>query len=152
MNLDINLSFKYDYIIYTDGACIGNPGPGGWAAILFHKKSKDILRGAEKQTTNNRMELIASIQALKFIKTKAKINLFTDSKYLIDGINIWIKDWKSNNWKKNDNKDVKNVDLWKELDELVNFHYVEWNWVKGHSGNKNNEEVDRIARNEAENI
>ena len=98
------------------------------------------------------MELIASIQALKFIKTKAKIKLFTDSKYLIDGINIWIRNWKLNKWKTKNKQDVKNSDLWKKLDELVSFHTVEWSWVKGHSGNKYNDEVDIIARKEAEKI
>ena len=152
MNLNINSTNKYDYIVYTDGACIGNPGPGGWAAILFHGDNKNLLSGAEKLTTNNRMELIASIQALKFIKTKAKIKLFTDSKYLIDGINIWIRNWKLNKWKTKNKQDVKNSDLWKKLDELVSFHTVEWSWVKGHSGNKYNDEVDILARKEAEKI
>ena len=98
------------------------------------------------------MELTASIKALQFITTKEKINLFTDSKYLIDGISVWIKSWKLNNWKTKDNKDVKNLDLWKQLDELENFHTIEWSWVKGHSGDKYNDEVDLLARNEAEKL
>ena len=98
------------------------------------------------------MELIASIEALKYIKTKSKINLFTDSKYIIDGIKVWIKNWKLNNWKTKTNKDVKNLDLWKELDDLHSFHSVQWTWVKGHSGDKYNDEVDLLARSEAEKI
>ena len=98
------------------------------------------------------MELTASIKALQFITTKETINLFTDSKYLIDGISVWIKSWKLNNWKTKDNKDVKNLDLWKQLDELENFHTIEWSWVKGHSGDKYNDEVDLLARNEAEKL
>ena len=152
MNLNTDTLNKYDYIVYTDGACIGNPGAGGWAAILFNATGKRILTGAEEQTTNNRMELIASIQALKFIKIKSKINIFTDSKYLIDGISIWIKSWKLNNWKTKKNKNVKNSDLWKELDELESFHTIKWTWVKGHSGDKYNDEADMLARNQAENI
>ena len=152
MNLNINNLNKYDFIVYTDGACIGNPGAGGWAAILFNIKGKEILSGAEEQTTNNRMELIASIQALKYIKKKSKINIFTDSKYLIDGISIWIENWKLNQWKTKNNKHVKNSDLWKELDELQNFHIVKWTWVKGHSGDKYNDEADMLARNQAESI
>ena len=152
MNLPSNLLIKYKYIIYTDGACIGNPGPGGWAAILFNGKNKDFLSGSEKLPTNNRMELLASIKALKSIKTKSKVKIFTDSKYLIDGINLWIKNWKLNKWKTKNNKDVKNADLWIALDKLVNFHTVKWNWVKGHSGDKYNDEVDKLARKEAENI
>ena len=152
MNLNIDTLNKYDYIVYTDGACIGNPGAGGWAAILFNVKGKKILTGAEEQTTNNRMELIASIQALKFIKIKSKINIFTDSKYLIDGISNCIKSWKLNNWRTKNNKNVKNSDLWKELDELESFHTIKWTWVKGHSGDKYNDEADMLARNQAENI
>ena len=152
MNLNTDTLNKYDYIVYTDGACIGNPGAGGWAAILFNAKGKRILTGAEEQTTNNRMELIATIQALKFIKIKSKINIFTDSKYLIDGISIWIKSWKLNNWKTKKNENVKNSDLWKELDELESFHIINWTWVKGHSGDKYNDEADMLARNQAENI
>ena len=98
------------------------------------------------------MELIASIEALKFIKTKSKINLFTDSKYVIDGIKVWIKNWKLNNWRTRTNKDVKNLDLWKELDDLHSFHNVQWTWVKGHSGDRYNDEVDSLARGEAEKI
>lgn len=152
MTLIPNIPNKFNYIIYTDGACIGNPGPGGWGAIIFKGQDKKILSGSNKHTTNNRMELTASIKALQFIRTKEKINLFTDSKYLIDGISVWIKSWKLNNWKTKDNKDVKNLDLWKQLDELENFHTIEWSWVKGHSGDKYNDEVDLLARNEAEKL
>ncbi len=152
MNLNTHILDKHTYVIYTDGACIGNPGPGGWAAIIFNSEEKKVITGSDKQTTNNRMELIASIKALKIIKTKAKIKIFTDSKYLIDGISIWIKSWKLNNWKTKSKQNVKNLDLWKELDKLDEFHTIEWNWVKGHSGNKYNDEVDMLARSEAESI
>ena len=143
---------NYDYIIYTDGACLGNPGPGGWAAMVIKDNKKNILKGSEKSTTNNRMEIIASIKAFKSIEKRSKIQIFTDSKYLIDGINIWIKNWKLNEWKTKNKKEVKNIDLWIELDAQASFHQIDWEWVKGHSGNKFNEEVDIIARREAESL
>ncbi|MAT32603.1 MAG: ribonuclease HI [Rickettsiales bacterium] len=143
---------NYDYIIYTDGACLGNPGPGGWAAIIIKDDIKSILKGSEKSTTNNRMEILASIKAFKSIEKSSNIKIFTDSKYLIDGINIWIKNWKLNEWKTKSKKEVKNIDLWMELDSQACFHQIHWEWVKGHSGNKLNEEVDVIARKEAESL
>ncbi len=146
------MTINFDYIIYTDGACLGNPGPGGWAAIIIKDNIKNILKGSEKSTTNNRMEILASIEAFKSIKKSSKIKIFTDSKYLIDGINIWIKNWKQNEWKTKNKKEVKNIDLWIELDSQACFHQIEWEWVKGHSGNKFNEEVDVIARKEAESL
>ena len=140
----------FDFIIYTDGACLGNPGPGGWAAIIFDKKNKKkSIKGNKVNTTNNQMELIAPIEALKKIKNKSKIKIYTDSKYLIDGINIWIKKWKLNNWKTSAKKEVKNDRLWKELDSLSSGHSINWQWVRGHSGNIYNEEVDDLARQEA---
>lgn len=138
----------FDYIIYTDGACSGNPGAGGWAAIIFNKssgqKSKKI--GGEIETTNNRMELIAVIEALESIPKDSSLQIFTDSKYLINGIELWIKQWKKNNWMGSNKKKVKNKDLWTKLDTLSSQFHITWNWVKGHSGNKYNEEVDRLAR------
>tara|TARA_B100001057_G_scaffold58702_1_gene52109 strand:+ start:333 stop:782 length:450 start_codon:yes stop_codon:yes gene_type:complete len=144
------MTINFDYIIYTDGACLGNPGPGGWAAIIIKDNIKNILKGSERSTTNNRMEILASIKAFKSIKKSSKIKIFTDSKYLIDGINIWIKNWKLNEWKTKNKKEVKNIDLWMELDSQACFHQIDWEWVKGHSGNKFNDEVDVIARKEAE--
>ena len=146
------MTINFDYIIYTDGACLGNPGPGGWAAIIIEDNIKNILKGSEKSTTNNRMEILASIKAFESIKKSSRIKIFTDSKYLIDGINIWIKNWKLNEWKTKNKKEVKNIDLWIELDSQACFHQIEWEWVKGHSGNKFNEEVDVIARKEAESL
>ncbi|GMO60429.1 MAG: ribonuclease HI [Rickettsiales bacterium] len=134
-------------IIYTDGSCSGNPGKGGWGAILLYKDAKKELSGYEEYTTNNRMELKAVIEALKAIKENSKIELYTDSNYVKEGISTWILKWKKNNWKTSDRKPVKNRDLWLELDELVHKHDVMWNWVKGHNGDKYNEEVDKIARN-----
>ena len=143
----------FDYIIYTDGACLGNPGPGGWGAIIFDSKNNKIkLSGSSKNSTNNKMEIIAAIESLKNITSKSKIQIFTDSKYLIDGINNWINKWKINNWKTANKKDVKNKDLWVELDVLIKEHDIEWKWVKGHSCNLYNEEVDKIARFEAEKL
>ncbi len=139
--------------IYTDGACIGNPGPGGWAAIILSEKSKIELFGGEKLTTNNRMELTAAIKGLEHcLKQENKqlslkqIKIYTDSTYLKDGITIWIKNWEKNNWKTSDKKNVKNVDLWKKLKELVKSNQVEWNWVKGHSQNPMNELADKLAK------
>ena len=140
----------FDYIIYTDGACSGNPGSGGWAAIIFNKssgqKSKKI--GGEIETTNNRMELIAIIEALESIPKDSSLQIFTDSKYVINGIELWIKNWKKNNWIGSNKKKVKNKDLWTKLDTLSSQFHITWSWVKGHSGNKYNEEVDRLARDQ----
>ena len=139
--------------IYTDGACTGNPGPGGWAAILLFENKKQELFGGEKLTTNNRMELTAAIKALEFFGKKEgeqpslkQIKIFTDSKYVKEGITDWINVWEKNNWKTKDKKNVKNVDLWKSLKELAKNNQIEWNWVKGHSENPMNELADQLAK------
>ena len=139
--------------IYTDGACIGNPGPGGWAAIILKEGNKNEIFGGEKLTTNNRMELTAAIKALEYcVKQKEKnpslknIRIFTDSTYVKEGITIWINNWEKNNWKKADKKKVKNIDLWKKLKEQINLNQVEWNWVKGHSENPMNDLADKLAK------
>ena len=138
----------FDYIIYTDGACSGNPGSGGWAAIIFNKSSgqRSKKTGGEVKTTNNRMELMAIIQALESIPKERSLQIFTDSKYVINGIELWIKKWKTNNWIGSNKKKVKNKDLWVKLDVLSSQFQITWKWVKGHSGNTYNEEVDRLAR------
>ena len=139
--------------IYTDGACIGNPGPGGWAAIIIAENSKKELFGGEKLTTNNRMELTAAIKAIEYCEKQEKkqlslkqIKIYTDSIYLKEGITVWINTWQKNNWKTADKKNVKNIDLWKKLKELVKFNQVEWNWVKGHSDNPMNDLADKLAK------
>ena len=132
--------------IYTDGACSGNPGKGGWAAIILDKNSKKYsVSGGVNNTTNNRMELMAPIMALKKIKKKSEIIIFTDSKYVKDGITDWIKKWKVNNWKSSNKKPVKNKDLWIKLDNVCLKHKVTWKWVKAHAGNKYNNLVDELA-------
>ena len=131
--------------IYTDGACSGNPGKGGWAAIILINKKQLILTGGESNTTNNRMELTAPIMALKKIKKKSEIVIFTDSKYVKDGITEWIKNWKMNNWLGSNKRQVKNKDLWEKLDSYNQKHIVNWRWVKAHAGNKFNEKADRLA-------
>ena len=136
---------KSSITIYTDGACKGNPGEGGWGAFIEYNNEKVKLYGYEELTTNNRMEIIAAIEALRFIKVQSDIIIYTDSKYLMNGINTWIHGWKKNNWKTSSNKDVKNVDLWKIIDELNSNHSIEWIWVKGHSGNPGNEMADELA-------
>ena len=139
--------------IYTDGACTGNPGPGGWAAVILNGKDKKEIFGGERLTTNNRMELTAAIKALEYCnKNEEKqlslkeINIFTDSVYVKEGITEWIKTWEKNNWKTSDRKNVKNVDLWKRLKELVNSNQVEWHWIKGHSKDPMNELADQLAK------
>ena len=133
--------------IYTDGACSGNPGIGGWGAIiLFNNEEPVYLNGGLKETTNNQMELLATINALKYIENNSKINLYTDSKYVKDGIEKWIKNWKLNGWKTKSKNQVKNKDLWIQLDKEINKHKINWLWVKGHSGNKFNEKADLLAR------
>ena len=136
---------KNNIVIYTDGACKGNPGEGGWGALLEKNNSTIKLYGYEESTTNNRMEIIAAIEAIKYVGVKSNITLYTDSKYLMNGTNAWIHNWKKNNWRTSANKDVKNIDLWKTIDELNSMHSIEWNWVKGHSGNKGNETADSLA-------
>lgn len=135
---------KHVYI-YTDGACRGNPGPGGWGALLRYGRHEKILSGAETATTNNRMELTAAIQALATMREPCKIELYTDSQYLQKGISEWLADWKKRGWKKADKKLVKNADLWQALEQEASRHQVTWHWVKGHSGHPENELVDSIA-------
>ena len=134
------------YIVYTDGACSGNPGPGGWGVVIFdqNKKQKNIS-GNVKNTTNNRMELIAPIMALKKIKVKSEIIIFTDSIYVKNGITEWIKKWKKNGWKNSNKKPVKNKDLWIKLDDLCFKNKVTWKWIKGHTTNKFNNLADELA-------
>lgn len=135
---------KHVYI-YTDGACRGNPGPGGWGALLRYGSHEKIISGAENHTTNNRMELTAAIQALAAMREPCKIELYTDSKYVQKGISEWISAWKKRGWKTSDKKAVKNADLWQALDYEANRHQVTWHWVKGHSGHPENERADEIA-------
>src|SRR3990167_3644252 len=132
-------------MIYTDGACRGNPGPGGWGALLRYGHHEKILSGAEQLTTNNRMELSAAIHALVALRTPCKIELHTDSKYLQQGVTVWLSQWKKNSWKKSDKKAVKNADLWQLLDQEAHRHEVSWHWVRGHSGHPENDFVDRVA-------
>jgi len=134
-------------IIYTDGACSGNPGVGGWGAILMFKEHEKKISGGNKETTNNQMEIRAVIEALKTIKKPAEIIIYTDSKYVMDGITKWIFGWKKNGWRTADRKAVKNSELWQELDCEVSKHKIEWRWVKGHSGDKYNDIADELARN-----
>ena len=131
--------------IYTDGACSGNPGIGGWGAYLTYKDNVKELSGSAENTTNNRMELVAAIEGLKILKKSSEVNLYTDSVYLKDGITKWIFNWQKNNWKNANKKDVKNKDLWIQLLEVVNKHDINWIWVKGHEGNKGNEIADNLA-------
>ena len=131
--------------IYTDGACSGNPGKGGWAAIILDGKNQSNISGSENKTTNNRMELMAPIMALKKIKKKSEIIIYTDSRYVKDGITEWIKKWKLNNWKSSNKKPVKNKDLWVKLDDYCQKHNVSWKWVKAHAGNKLNNLADQLA-------
>lgn len=132
--------------LFTDGACSGNPGPGGWGALLRYKGSEKELSGAEADTTNNRMELTAAIEGLKAIKRSCHVTLYTDSKYVMDGMMEWLPGWKARGWKTADKKPVKNQDLWMQLDEQVARHHVKFVWVKGHNGHIENERVDELAR------
>ena len=139
--------------IYTDGACVGNPGPGGWAAIILVENEKKELFGGEKLTTNNRMELTAAIKALEYCADQEEkhpslksVRIFTDSTYVKEGITVWINNWEKNSWKTVDKKNVKNVDLWKKLKELIQSNQVEWNWVKGHSEDAMNNLADKLAK------
>ena len=135
--------------IYTDGSCLKNPGIGGWAALIKYKKVEKILKGSKEETTNNQMELIAVIKGLELLKESCKVIIITDSKYVKDGISKWIINWKKNNWKTANKKPVKNQVLWLELDNLVQKHKVEWEWVKGHNNHTENEIVDNLANLEA---
>lgn len=132
--------------IFTDGACSGNPGPGGWGALLRWNGTEKELNGGERDTTNNRMEMMAAIQALEALKRPAHIDLYTDSVYLRDGITKWIHNWKAKGWKTAAKKPVKNVDLWQRLEAAMARHQVEWHWVKGHNGHPENERADMLAR------
>lgn len=131
--------------LYTDGACSGNPGPGGWGSLLVYKGQEKELSGGALETTNNQMELMAVIEGLKKLKEPCHIHIFTDSKYVLEGATKWLIGWKKNNWKKADKKPVLNVALWQELDELLSQHQVDWTWVKGHAGHPENERVDQLA-------
>ena len=132
--------------IYTDGACSGNPGPGGWGALFIYKDTRKTISGAEKHTTNNRMEMMAAIEALKHLKEPCKINLYTDSTYLQQGATSWMFKWKLNNWHKGKTL-IKNDDLWKDLDIQMQKHQIKFHWVKAHAGNAENNLVDELARN-----
>ncbi len=131
--------------IFTDGACRGNPGPGGWGALLRYQGKEKEIFGGEKETTNNRMELMAAIEALRALRSPCQVALTTDSSYVKNGINSWIDNWKKNGWRTSAKKPVKNVDLWQALDKLVQKHEVRWYWVKGHSGHPENEMADQLA-------
>ncbi len=135
--------------IYTDGSCLKNPGNGGWAAIICSKDEMKKISGSEKDTTNNRMELLATINALKEVNSEDLIEIYTDSKYVKNGITDWIHNWIKNNWKTSNKEDVKNKDLWVQLHELSNNSKIKWNWVKAHAGNPLNEEVDLLAKKAA---
>ncbi len=132
--------------IYTDGACSGNPGPGGWGAILIAAPHRKELSGGDPETTNNRMELQAAIEALEALKFPSRVQLYTDSVYVRDGITKWIDGWRRNGWRTAAKKPVKNVELWQRLDAAVQRHKVDWHWVKGHAGHPENERADELAR------
>ena len=133
--------------IYTDGACSGNPGVGGWGAVIINKSEKIVnLSGGKNKTTNNQMELTASIKALEYFKTKKDITIYTDSKYVKDGISSWINKWKINGWRTANKKPVKNKELWIKLDKQIQIHNISWQWIKGHAGNNYNELADELAR------
>ena len=134
-----------DFEIYTDGACRGNPGPGGWGVLIRHAGTETELSGAEADTTNNRMELMAAIRALQGIPSGSAADVYTDSKYVMDGLNEWLPAWKRRGWKTAAKKPVKNQDLWQALDEASARHRLRWHWVKGHAGNAGNERVDSLA-------
>ncbi len=141
------MTIKNTITIYTDGACSGNPGPGGWGALLLWNGETKEISGGESRTTNNRMELMATIRALEVLKRKSVVTLYTDSTYVRNGITRWINQWKRSDWKLSSREPVKNVDLWQELDRLNSTHQVTWEWVRGHSGNEGNDRVDQLARN-----
>ena len=136
-------------IVYTDGSCLGNPGKGGWAALIIKNDKEEVIFGSEKNSTNNRMELTAAIYALLKTEESKKIKIYTDSKYLKDGIEKWINNWKKNDWKNANKKDVKNKDLWTKLDNLISKKQISWEWVKAHSVNEYNNKVDILARKAA---
>jgi ribonuclease HI len=135
-----------EVVIYTDGACSGNPGPGGWGVVLRWNGTEKELHGAEPQTTNNRMELTAAIEALEALNRPSRVQLHTDSTYLLNGVTKWIAAWQRNGWRTSAKKAVKNEDLWRRLIEAMNGHQVSWRWVKGHAGDEGNERADALAR------
>ncbi len=139
-------------IIYTDGSCRGNPGPGGWAAILTYGQQEKEIFGAEKMTTNNRMELQAAVEALKSLTRRCEVDLFTDSQYLRQGMTAWIHNWRRNGWLSSDKKPIKNQDLWIQLEKCASSHHVHWHWVKAHNGHEFNERVDMLAKQAIGNI
>ncbi len=139
-------------IIHTDGSCLSNPGPGGWAAILHWQDNEREISGAEPDSTNNRMELTAAINGLNAVTRPMTIDLYTDSKYVMTGVTDWMPRWKANGWKTAAKKPVANQDLWQQLDSAVSRHQVRWHWVKGHAGNPLNERCDRLARSAAESL
>ncbi|MGR9046035.1 MAG: ribonuclease HI [Gammaproteobacteria bacterium] len=139
-------------IIHTDGACRGNPGPGGWGAVLQYKERTKELSGGEWETTNNRMELMAAIQALESLKRSCQVEMHTDSKYVMLGITEWLPNWKRRGWKTAARKPVKNEDLWRRLDQAISRHQIRWKWVKGHSGDVGNEKADRLANKGIDNL
>lgn len=141
----MNGELSTEVTIYTDGACSGNPGPGGWGALLIWNGKEKELSGGERQTTNNRMELTAAIQALSALKRPCRVTLYTDSEYLKRGITEWLPGWKARGWKRKEGA-LANVELWQALDRLLEQHMVRWAWVKGHAGHPQNERVDRLAR------
>jgi len=141
-----------DVDIFTDGACKGNPGPGGWGAVLRWGEVERDLWGGDSATTNNRMELTAVIEALKVLKRQVKVRVFTDSTYVQQGISTWIHGWKKNGWKTKAKEPVKNADLWQALDALVQSHHVTWHWVKGHAGHPENERADALANRGVEEV
>lgn len=137
--------------IFTDGACSGNPGAGGWGVILRYGATEKELCGGAPETTNNRMELTAVIEALKALKRECELTIYTDSRYVMDGVQQWLPNWKANGWRTTNKKSaVKNLDLWQELDSLLPLHKIKWVWVKGHNGHLENERVDKLARDEAQ--
>jgi len=135
--------------IFTDGACLGNPGPGGWAAMLRYKTVEKYISGGEPDTTNNRMELMAAIRALESLRRAARVRVTTDSQYVKQGIEMWLTKWIANGWRTADRKPVKNQDLWQRLAAAAAAHQVEWHWTRGHSGHTENEQVDKLARDAA---
>lgn len=136
--------------MYTDGACSGNPGPGGWACVLVYGEHVKQLAGGAKETTNNQMELTAVIEGLKQLKHPCRVHIYTDSKYVMDGAEKWLEGWKKNGWRKADKKAVLNSGLWQELDRELQKHEISWTWVKGHAGHEQNELVDSLAREQSE--
>jgi len=137
--------------LYTDGACSGNPGAGGWACILVYKEQEKELSGGEPETTNNRMELTAVIEGLKALKESCEVELYTDSKYVLEGATKWLSGWQEKGWKRADKKPVLNVDLWQLVSELLSQHQINWHWVKGHAGDPYNERVDALAVQQRDN-